>query len=170
MTLPTLCPCGSTTPYSECCGLYHSGAASVPTAEALMRSRYSAFAMNKMDYILATQRLEKGQVNEDEVEALDNSNALTNWTRLEILATEQGQTSDNTGTVTFRAYFKEGMHQGELNEKSWFRKEEGQWLYIGGEHDIKTAPLTKTTIPKQNVGRNDPCSCGSGKKFKKCCG
>jgi len=172
MTLPNPCPCGSAIPYPECCGLYHSGMASAPTAEALMRSRYAAFALNKMDYILATQRLE----NEDESEIgiEDNSNALTLWTRLEILAAEQGQTSDETGTVTFRAYFQEGTHKGELSEKSWFKKEEGQWLYVAGEHDIKPVSSVKTTPPKnarpKNIGRNDPCSCGSGKKFKKCCG
>lgn len=166
MTTPFLCPCGTQKAYDNCCGSYHENIGSAPTAEALMRSRYSAFALNKMHYIRATQQLENESdpVDDDELEAINNSNAQTNWTHLEILATEKGQADDETGTVTFRAHFQEGQHKGELSEKSYFKKDKEHWLYVSGEHKVKANPA------KHNIGRNDPCFCGSGKKFKKCCG
>lgn len=169
MTKQNACPCGSKKSYEKCCGVYHMHVGSAPTAEALMRSRYSAFALNKIDYILATQQLSEAAPERSD---LENENNTTQWVKLEILETENGQVEDETGTVTFRAHFQEGKHQGELSEKSNFEKRKGQWFYVSGSHDVKTREIEtaapKTVEPK--VGRNDPCPCGSGKKFKKCCG
>ena len=79
----------------------------------------------------------------------------TDWLGLTIFATEEGQHTDE-GYVSFVARFREQGKVGAIIERSRFLKENDRWYYIDG-----TRPL---------FGRNDPCPCGSGKKFKKCCG
>jgi SEC-C motif-containing protein len=163
------CPCGTEKNYQDCCAVYHQNPGSAPTAEALMRSRFSAFARNDIDYIQRTQQLDN-DTREDDTQAIQEENSTTLWTQLDILETEQGQASDDTGSVTFRARFTEGKHQGELTEKSLFNKINGQWLYVSGSHEVHSSPQKTAPVESHKVGRNDPCSCGSGKKFKKCCG
>lgn len=155
------CPCGSESQYADCCGTFHANPGSAPTAESLMRSRYSAFALGLFDYIDATQTLPHAENAED-------SNGQTLWTKLDIISTEQGKDTDTVGKVTFAAHFKEGKHTGRLKEVSMFEKKEGQWYYVSGEHQVQenTAFANSTGI---KTGRNDPCICGSGKKYKKCC-
>ncbi|TYL48037.1 YchJ family protein [Marinomonas sp. IMCC 4694] len=163
MSVSINCPCGTQTPYEMCCGMYHSNPGTAPTAERLMRSRYTAFAIGNFDYIGLTQRLQDLQ----ELDAKD-SNGHTRWIKLEINGTEGGLENDDTGFVTFSADFKEGKHSGRLKERSKFRKVNQQWFYVSGEHVIeKNTPLINSAT--MNLGRNDPCLCGSGRKFKKCC-
>ena len=164
-----LCPCGTAKNYQDCCGVYHQNPGSAPTAEALMRSRYSAFAVNDIDYIQATQQLAEA-TSEVETQAIKEENSSTEWQQLEIIDTEQGQQADNTGSVTFCARFKEGKHQGELSEKSLFEKRNGQWYYVSGSHEVSSNAPPAMPVESHKIGRNDPCTCGSGKKFKKCCG
>jgi len=131
-----------------------------------MRSRFSAFAVGDHSYINATQKLggDKSLVESD----ADETTVQTRWTKLEIHSTEAGSIKDNTGTVTFSAHFEEGRHQGQLTERSVFEKINGQWFYVSGDHEIHhNAPLRHSQATK--AGRNAPCPCGSGKKFKKCC-
>ncbi|MBM6550214.1 YchJ family protein [Marinomonas ostreistagni] len=163
MSSQSPCPCGANASYDACCGKYHNQSQNAPTAEALMRSRYSAFALGYFDYIAATQRL----INEPDIRGDDiaQSNGQTQWLELEINDTQDGQEDDMTGMVAFTAHFQEGQHSGQLQERSLFEKVDGRWLYIAGEHEVK--PATKAV---EKVGRNDPCTCGSGKKYKKCCG
>ena len=166
MAIPANCPCGTGTPYEMCCGMYHNNPGSAPTAEALMRSRYSAFAVGKFDYIAATQKLKEDpkQTSKD----ISESNQHTQWIKLEISETSEGLEKDKEGMVSFSAHFKEGKHIGKLSERSLFKKTKNQWFYISGEHEVeKNTPLVNSV--EMNVGRNDPCICGSGKKFKKCC-
>ncbi|MCX4472259.1 YchJ family metal-binding protein [Micromonospora sp. NBC_01655] len=117
------CPCGTSQPYAECCGRLHRGAADAATAETLMRSRFSAFAVGDAAYLLrswhsstrpARLRLDPGQ----------------RWTRLEILGTERGGLLDSTGTVAFRAHYREGGQPGTLTEHSRFTREDGRWAYL----------------------------------------
>jgi len=117
-----------------------------------MRSRYSAYVLKRSDYLAATWHPSTRPAS------LDVSADDTQWQRLEIVATEKGGSGDNDGVVEFAAYYQ----GGQLHERSRFLKEEGKWLYVDG--DI-LPPVTET-----KAGRNDPCPCGSGKKFKKCCG
>lgn len=167
MPTPNDCPCGSSSPYEMCCGMYHHNPLTAPTAEALMRSRYAAFVLKDFDYIAQTQQLESDP--NQTVEDIANRNANTQWIQLEITDTENGGTKDKTGMVAFNAHFKEGKHIGRLSERSLFKKVKGVWYYLSGEHEVKTnTPLVKK--PEMNLGRNDPCYCGSSKKFKKCCG
>ncbi|MGW0333629.1 YchJ family protein [Streptomyces sp. NPDC003011] len=116
------CPCGLPEPYDACCGRYHSGGAAAPTAEALMRSRYSAFVKADAAYLLRTwhPRTRPERVGLD---------AGTRWTGLEILATRDGSAFHTTGTVTFRASYR----GGSLHERSRFERVDGAWVYVDGE-------------------------------------
>lgn len=158
------CPCASGNSYDQCCAPYHEGAKQPPTAETLMRSRYSAFAKHNIRYITETHI--PGTDDFDESEAQDWATTST-WEKLEVIKTFQGLENHDTGVVEFKAFYsdKDGKHYCH-HEISDFKKENGKWYYVDGQI-VGTQPLTRVT-PK--VGRNDPCPCGSGKKFKKCCG
>lgn len=117
----SFCPCQSGLPYAKCCGPYHRGEAA-PTAEALMRSRYSAFALGLGDYILETwesrYRPESADIDPD-----------TQWRRLVILDTED---FGETATVEFRAHWRNKMERGIMHERSSFVREDGRWFYTMG--------------------------------------
>jgi SEC-C motif-containing protein len=161
-TNPTLCPCGSTQNYANCCEPFHLGKAKPETAEKLMRSRYSAYVVGNIEYIDHTN-------DPSEKESFDREAALewsqsSEWLGLEIVATSAGLASDSEGEVEFNAKYKRDGKEYVHHEVSLFKKVGPQWYYIDGK-DIRQPE--RRTEPK--VGRNDPCSCGSGKKFKKCC-
>ncbi|MDP2122539.1 MAG: YchJ family protein [Hoeflea sp.] len=160
----TPCPCGSDLDYAACCGRFHAGDAA-PTAEALMRSRYAAYALGRFDYLEATCA---GPASLDfsraEAEALQLG---TRWLGLEIRRVKKGGPSDTAGTVGFIARFSRNGEPGALTETSEFRKIDGAWVYWDRE---KLAADAAGVFRAPSVGRNDPCPCGSGKKFKKCCG
>ncbi|AZP16631.1 hypothetical protein EJC51_11200 [Streptomyces aquilus] len=116
------CPCGLPKSYAECCGRYHSGTAAAPTAEALMRSRYSAFVRQDAAYLLRTWHPRTRPTRLD----LDPG---MRWTGLEILGTGDGSAFHNTGTVEFRASYR----GGSLHERSRFERVDGAWVYVDGE-------------------------------------
>ncbi|ANJ11355.1 YchJ family protein [Streptomyces parvulus] len=120
MTTP-LCPCGRSEPYEKCCGRFHAGA-TAPTAEALMRSRYSAFVKGDAGYLLRTwhPRTRPARLDPD---------PGTRWTGLEILDSANGSAFHTTGTVTFRASYR----GGSLHERSRFERVDGAWAYVDGE-------------------------------------
>ena len=139
-----ICPCGSDKSFNSCCGLLILKKQLTPSPLALMKSRYSAFALGYDDYIAATMmgpalKLYKQQ---------DAGSAHIDWQKLEIL-----QTVGNT--VEFRAFYKTGDKLMFMQEKSMFKQWEGRWYYFKGQ---KTHP-----------GRNEPCPCERGKKYKLCC-
>lgn len=155
------CPCGSGREYEECCGPIISGASKASTAEALMRSRYSAYALGHVEHILASC-VKDGDMDEA---ATRRWSEKATWLGLEIRGTEKGGPGDTEGKVDFSAsYVMDGLRE-EHRESANFVKKDGEWLYETGE-------VTPTTIVRQGpkVGRNDPCPCGSGKKYKQCCG
>lgn len=121
------CPCGSGYDYGTCCYACISGESSAPTAEALMRSRYSAFALGETDYLIATWHPSKrpSRVTLDPAQK---------WIGLSIKATEQGQHSDELGVVEFVARFKIAGKGHRLHERSRFKYESGQWYYLDGDH------------------------------------
>jgi len=158
-----MCPCGSGRSFSECCQLYISGQAKAPTAEALMRSRYTAYAEHAVDYIINTC-VHRGKDDIDETSTREWSEQST-WLGLTVLNTEQGGLNDTTGTVEFEAaYERDGLKEIH-HELAKFKKDKGEWLYEEGQVTPKTVVRSS---PK--VGRNEPCPCGSGKKYKICCG
>lgn len=116
------CPCGLPESYEKCCGRYHSGAATAPTAEALMRSRYSAFVKGDTGYLLRTWH------PRNRPRLLDLDPAMK-WSGLEVLGTSDGSAFHTIGTVTFRASFR----GGSLYERSRFERVDGAWVYVDGE-------------------------------------
>lgn len=161
----SLCPCGSELPLEQCCAPILSGETPAPTAEALMRSRFSAFALNKIPYLGATLSEELAQ--EFNAEEMTKLNKGIRWTSLEVHETSQGGPDDEYGEVVFTASFMRKGKLGRLQERSLFSRREGRWVY-SGRNDEQPHPAEITAGPK--AGRNEPCPCGSGRKFKKCCG
>ena len=121
----TRCPCLSGNPYDECCGRFHSGAAIAPTAEALMRSRYSAYALGLPGYILETWHASTRPAS------LELDPSLT-WYRLDVLGAHGGP-FDRTGVVEFRAYYRSDGQRGDQHEVSRFVREGGRWYYVDAE-------------------------------------
>jgi SEC-C motif domain protein len=117
------CPCGLGDDYDACCGRLHAGAPA-PTAEALMRARYSAFAVGDVGYLLRTWH----PSGRPETLALDPD---LQWTRLAVLETEGGGLFDSAGTVRFRAVYRQDGKRGVHAETSRFVREDGQWSYVG---------------------------------------
>ncbi|HEY3879088.1 MAG TPA: YchJ family metal-binding protein [Trebonia sp.] len=117
------CPCGLGDDYDVCCGRFHAGAPA-PTAESLMRSRYSAFAVGDARYLLRTWHPSVRP------ETLELDPALR-WTRLAVLDTAGGGLFDAAGTVSFRAVYVEDGQRGVLAENSSFARQDGQWSYLG---------------------------------------
>ncbi|MCP4444370.1 MAG: YchJ family protein [Myxococcales bacterium] len=157
------CPCGSTQELAECCEPYVKGEKVAPTAEALMRSRYTSYTMEEVDYIVDTHHPE-GREDVDRDAALQWSQQA-HWLGLQIVDTEKGGESEDEGVVEFIANFGlQGKPQSH-HERSNFRKVDGKWFYVDGEM-TKRKPIVRE---EKKVGRNEPCPCGSGKKYKKCC-
>jgi SEC-C motif-containing protein len=161
------CPCRKTAekpiPYAACCQSYVEGKAAAPTAEALMRARYSAFAVGNIDYLVETVAPE--QRHDMDRGALQAWSKESSWDGLDIVETVDGKESDTTGIVEFVAHFTRARTREAHHERSNFRKEDGRWYFVDG-----AKPKGKPVVKTMDVGRNDPCPCGSGKKFKKCCG
>ena len=158
------CPCASGKPYGECCGPVLDGTAKAATAEALMRARYSAYVTEHVQFL----RDSAVKAIRDEFSEADTTAwcRASRWHGLEIIATEKGGPDDETGVVEFRATYTANGEFCNHHEVSTFAREGGDWKFEDGTL-VKDRPQTRDA-PK--VGRNDPCPCGSGKKYKKCCG
>lgn len=120
--VPADCPCGLPAAYEACCGRYHAGTDAAPGAEALMRSRYSAFVRGDVGYLLRTWH------PRTRPERLELDPGMR-WTGLEILGTADGSAFHTTGTVEFRASYRGGA----LHERSRFERVAGAWVYVDGE-------------------------------------
>lgn len=118
------CPCLSGLTYGECCGPLHRGERVAPTALALMRSRYSAFAVHDGEYLSATWHPR----SRPDVIGLDTRER---WYRLDIEETVGGGPLDSQGVVEFTAYHRSDDERGSLHERSGFVREQGRWWYVG---------------------------------------
>lgn len=120
------CYCGTTISFKDCCEPYLKGNKNALTAEALMRSRYSAFATGAANYLLDTTHSSKRKFhNKNEILAWSQSNQ---WLRLEILASTET-------TVTFKAYYLDQNLKAQIHyEHSTFKLENGKWFYVDGEY------------------------------------
>ncbi|MCW2924271.1 MAG: motif domain protein [Thermoleophilia bacterium] len=162
------CPCGSGRTFTECCKPVIEGERSPVTAEELMRSRYAAFATGNVDWIMASHHPDTvDEIDRDEVAQWSGS---SEWLGLKIRATEGGGADDNTGTVVFRARYQVQGRQVDHNERAHFERDGGEWRFHSVLEAEDDAPVLVPVGPKSDVGRNDPCPCGSGKKYKKCHG
>lgn len=158
------CACGSSNSYETCCGKYISGSAYPETAEQLMRSRYTAYTLCEIDYIVETTvpNQKEGMSRKD----MEQWAKSTNWDGIDIVSTEAGKGGDSQGVVEFIAYHRKAETRHKHHELAKFKKIDNRWYYQ--DSDFPTPKQEVRTAPK--VGRNDPCTCGSGKKYKKCCG
>ncbi len=164
MSSETLCPCGSGKPAATCCAPILDGATKPETAERLMRARYTAYALHNIDFLYNTSGEEVQK--EFDPEATRRWAEGSEWQGMEVLSKERGEEGDEEGVVEFVAHYSVNGTPFEHHERSLFQKVKGEWKFIDGEL-VKPKPIVREE-PK--VGRNDPCPCGSGKKYKKCCG
>jgi SEC-C motif-containing protein len=148
------CRCGSGKSGDGCCLPFLHGTHTAPSPEALMRSRYSAFCVGAVSYLLDTHKFSEPAA--DLRERINATIGTIQWLGLQIL---ESRTEGETGTVEFIARYRDAQGFGQLREHSTFQYIDGRWFYMGGRH-----------LPPPKLQRNDTCWCGSGKKFKKCCG
>ena len=166
------CPCGLNASYSNCCKPLHLNETSADTAEALMRSRFCAYYQlakctgSKEREIYTNYLLE---THHHDYRSEDLSKSLRQysgpeWLSLIVLDSSKGQNNDLVGTVEFVAFHSTSEQSiqnnfSQMHENSSFVKKDGRWLYTEG-----------LMMPYYKLSRNDPCWCGSGKKYKKCHG
>ncbi len=165
------CSCGSSLEYSKCCEPIIQEKKLAETPEALMRARYSAYVKSEVHF-LRESLAPDSRADFSEKDVRDWSKH-SEWLGLEIIAAKGD-------TVEFNAKYKTEGKILEHHEVSTFKKIAGKWYFQDGEshtHEEGTGHEHHHAEPKVPVvreapklGRNDPCSCGSGKKFKKCCG
>ena len=147
------CPCRSGEIFDLCCGRFISHRLPAENAQQLMRSRYSAYVLNDVEYLNETWHPDYRPA------ALQPERGIR-WLRLDVIAfCEQGYEA----TVEFEALFLVDGRVDTLHESSRFVFEQGRWLYTSGE---MMEPTRKPFQP----ARNTSCPCASGLKFKRCCG
>ncbi len=143
---------------------YLSGTAWPETAEELMRTRYAAFASGKIEFIRDSHHPDSRE--EVDLEQSRQWSKQAEWLGFEVLNTEGGGPDDDEGTVEFIARYSIKDVEQAHHEQATFQKVDGKWYFVDG---VVAGPGTyRREEPK--VGRNDPCPCGSGKKYKKCHG
>ena len=157
------CPCGSDQLFELCCEPYLIGRKPAPTAEALMRSRFTAYALCSIDYLYKTSG--KKVRKQFDAESTERWAAGSTWEGIEFLSIDGGDENDTKATLEFIARYNIEGHPRQHHEVAEFAKIDGEWYFIDGE--IAGGVTYRREEPK--VGRNDPCPCGSGKKHKKCC-
>ncbi|MDL2266831.1 YchJ family protein [Desulfovibrio sp. OttesenSCG-928-G15] len=162
-TTPAECYCGSGKAFDACCEPILKGKEKARTPEELMRARFSAHCLRDYPFLVeSTHPDHREGVSEEEISRWATH---INWTELEVHSSTPGMT-ENEGNVSFSAHFTIKDTEQVLREDAFFNKVDGTWLYVDG-HVYGEEPYRRES-PK--VGRNEPCPCGSGKKYKKCCG
>lgn len=154
LLLANICPCGNQQEFSHCCEPFLLGNAIPETPEQLMRSRYSAYVCKNADYLINTWHPDSKAQNfrEEIIKSFES----TQWLGLHVISSSYAKNSDEAYVEFSACFIDEKADDKQLiHERSRFLRTNTRWYYIDG------------TTPK--VSRNDPCPCGSGKKFKKCC-
>ncbi|NCU24339.1 YchJ family protein [Acinetobacter haemolyticus] len=152
MTTSQNCPCGQGQ-YAECCQPLHLKQGVAEHAEQLMRSRYSAFALQQIDYILETTAL--GQQSSLDRAAIADWSQSNQWLKLDVIQ-HQPKLDKNHALVEFKAHYHDGKQQHIHHEISYFVVHQQRWYFLDPTLDMQ-------------VTMKQPCICGSGKKFKQCC-
>ena len=152
------CTCGSGEEFSNCCGPIINGSEQAPTPERLMRARYSAYATGAISFLEKSTH-SKTRKHFDP-EGAERWSRDSRWHGLTILAVDSFL--PNRAHVNFEARFDDKSGEAVIHrERSLFEREDEEWRFVSGG----AIPVTS-----QKIGRNEPCPCGSGKKYKKCCG
>ncbi|WP_336042318.1 YchJ family protein [Acinetobacter dispersus] len=152
MTSSQNCPCGQGQ-YAECCQPLHLKQQVAQTAEQLMRSRYSAFALQQIDYILQTTAL--GQQPALDRAAIADWSQSNQWLKLDVVQ-HQPKLDKTHALVEFKAHYHDGTQAHVHHEVSHFVLHQQQWYFLDPTLDMQ-------------ITMKQPCICGSGKKFKQCC-
>lgn len=157
MTDTQECPCGNGE-YSQCCGPIIGGSVQASTPEQLMRARYSAYATGAIEFLgKSTHSKSRKQFDPEAAEIWSRE---SRWLGLTILGADSSQ--PNRAHVSFEASYEDKNGAPVLHrERSLFEREGGEWRFVSGG---------AIPVVSQKIGRNEPCPCGSGKKYKKCCG
>ena len=158
------CPCGLDAPFESCCEPLINGTRNAETAEALMRSRYSAYATGHIDYIIKT--IVKNKQEDQDKNSIRKWSEKSQWKQLEVLNVEKGTAEDDEGYVEFVAHYITDGNRQTHHEIAHFTKDENKWYF----NDAKFPSVKQYIRETPKPGRNEPCPCGSGKKYKKCCG
>ncbi|ENW78915.1 hypothetical protein F909_03232 [Acinetobacter sp. ANC 3929] len=152
MTSSQNCPCGQGQ-YAACCQPLHLKQQVAQSAEQLMRSRYSAFALQQIDYILQTTAL--GQQSALDRAAIADWSQSNQWLKLEVVR-HQPKLDKTHALVEFKAHYHDGTQAHIHHEVSHFVLHQQQWYFLDPTLDMQ-------------ITMKQPCICGSGKKFKQCC-
>lgn len=162
----SLCPCGSDLAYDDCCGPYLDGTKHAQDVASLVRSRYTAFCQRKFDYLLESTHPD---FREDlSIENIAKGTEGVTWLRLDLgeSSVSKKENGEEFEQISFAAYYEQDNVARQLSETSFFKREQDRLYYV----DSVARKPTSYTRPSPKCGRNDPCPCGSGKKYKKCCG
>lgn len=128
------CPCNSNKKYSDCCQKAHQNINSVASAEALMRSRYSAFVLANVAYLQKSHHSKTRPSNSENME-IEKWTKSVKWLKLEVLKTTNGTANDTIGTVEFKAFFMENGAINIIHENSKFCIENNYWVYVGANNE-----------------------------------
>ena len=158
------CPCGSGKEYGECCEPVIRGESFPETAEQVMRARYSSYVKAELGYLLESTH--PNERNDYDMKGTKRWAERSQWEGLEIVSTEKGGPGDSQGSVEFIARYRHKNTPVAHHEMAEFVREDGALYFSRG----KMVPQKQVVRDQEKVGRNDPCPCGSGLKFKKCCG
>ena len=158
-----LCPCGSEIEYADCCEPVITGTRSATTAEALMRARYTAYTQVELNFLHDSLHPDKRE--DADPEGARDWAENSEWHGLQIVETRDGGPDDDRGQVEFIATYTHGGEVQNYHEVAEFAKVDGTWYFEEGQPGVRK-PVVRDE-PK--IGRNDPCPCGSGKKYKRCC-
>jgi SEC-C motif-containing protein len=158
------CPCGSGLHFADCCEPLITAKEKAKTPEALMRSRYTAYVFHNIPYLART--LHPSQRGDFDEQGASRWSREAQWEGLEILSTSAESPGEDTGRIEFKAHFRRNGIAQLHHEVSEFRKSDGIWYFYDGKN-VGNRQIWRES-PK--IGRNDPCPCGSGYKYKRCCG
>lgn len=125
-----LCPCGSTRIYHDCCGMIIGGKKEAANPLELMKSRYVAFTMANVEYLMRSHHSKTRQVKESK--QIKKWAESVQWMGLVILNTQGGEETDDIGYVEFRAVYLEAGQIRQIHERSRFERENRKWVYISG--------------------------------------
>lgn len=157
------CPCQSQKEYEACCAPILQNPKAATSAEEMMRARYTAYTKLNLDFIQNTHDPKTRQ--DFDLTESQSWAEQSEWCGLEILSTEFGGPEDEKGKVEFKATYRDREGEKVHHEVSDFSKRKGIWYFSKGKNPNQ---VTQVRV-EQRIGRNDPCFCGSGKKYKKCC-
>ncbi|MBN2509657.1 MAG: YchJ family protein [Spirochaetales bacterium] len=157
------CYCGSGDTFTRCCKPVIEGTKEAETPEMLMRARYSAYVTGNVRFIGDTHDPDHQDGFDEEGAAEWSKNA--HWLGLEIHSATGNEKDDTKGTVEFSANYEMDGTAQRHHEQSSFVKKNGKWFFVSGRMIVD-----QVVRDRDKIGRNDPCPCGSGKKYKKCCG